>query len=161
MFSIRINKLLSIMMAAGEVTALPVRATWPVHRALAWLGEEAERRGTRPLSTLTLRPDPDACVAVDGAEQALATLIDEGFLVLSGTGYTARWAVNPDSAAAARRALLREEPFIAVLIVQAGQRLATWASTALKNADTAAASWASTVSGPMPTVRQPPLVALR
>ena len=161
MFSIDMNRLLGMMMAAGEVAALPVRVTWPVHRALAWLGEEARRRDAMPSLMLTLRPDPDACVAVDGADQALATLVDEGFLVLSGTGYAARWTVNPDSAAVARRALLREELVTVVLIVQAGQRLATWASTASKNADTAAASWASTVFGPMPTVRQPPLVALR
>src|SRR6516225_5295491 len=160
MFSIHMNRLLAMIMAAGEVTALPVRVTWPVHRALAWLGEEAGRRGAMPSLTLTLKPDPDACVAVDGAEQALAALVGEGFLVLSGAGYTARWAVNPDSAAVARRELLREELVTAVLIVQAGQRLAMWASTALKNADTAAASWASTVVGPMPTVRQPRLVAL-
>ena len=149
------------MMAAGEVTALPARVTWPVHRALAWFDEETARRDAAPSFTMIVRPDPDACVAVDGAEHALAILVDEGFLVQSGTGYTARWAVDQGSAIVARRALMCEDPLTAVLLVQAGQRLATWASTALKNADTAAASWASTVFWPMPTVRQPPLVALR
>jgi hypothetical protein len=160
MFPICMTDVLSVMMAAGEVVALPARVTWPVHRALIWLDEEAGRQGAMPSLTLTLRPDPDVFVAVDGAEQALAALIEDGFLFLSGTGYTARWTVDPDSATAARRALMRQEPVAALLLVQAGQRLATWASTALKNSDKAAASWASTVTGPMPTVRQPPLVAL-
>jgi hypothetical protein len=161
MFSRRMIYLLRTMMAAGEVAALPARVTWPVHRALAWLGEEAWRRGTVPSLTMTVGPDPDACVAVDEAEHALETLVHEGFLVQSGTGYTARWAVDLDAATVARRGLLREDPVTAALLVQAGQRLATWASTALKNADTAAASWAFTVIGTTPVVRQPPLVALR
>lgn len=161
MFSIHMKQLLATIIAVGEVTALPVRVTWPVHRALVWLEEEADRQDAMPSLALTLRPDPDTGVAVDGAEQALATLVDEGFLLLSGTGYTARWAVNPDSASAARRALLRADLVTAELLFQAGQRLAMWASTTLKNADTAAASWALTVVGPMPTVRQPSLVALR
>lgn len=155
------KQLLATMIAAGQVTALPVRVTWPVHRALIWLGEEADRRDAMPSLALTLRSDPDTGMAVDGAEQALAMLVDEGFLVLSGTGYTARWVLSPNPASAARRALLREDLVTAALLYQAGQRLAMWASTALKNADTAAASWAPTVVGPMPTVRQPPLVALR
>lgn len=100
-------------------------------------------------------------MAVEGVEAALTALIHEGFLVQSGFGYTARWVIDPELATSARRELLREDPLIAVLLVQAGQRLAVWASTALKNAETAAASWAVTVDGPMPTVRQPPLVALR
>jgi hypothetical protein len=161
MLSIRMENLLRTMMAGGGVSAQPVRVTWPVHRALIWLGEETGKQAATEWTDLTIRPDPDACRAVQGAEFALSLLIDEGFLVKSGEGYTAKWEVDPDQAANARRVLMREDPQVAVLLTQAGQRLARWASTAVKNAETAAESWASPVTGPTPTVRQPPLVALR
>jgi hypothetical protein len=153
--------ILRTIMAAGDVTALPVRVTWPVHRALVWLLTESLRCGAAPPLTMVTRPDPDACVAVRGVEKGLAALVNEGFLVQSGTGYTARWVVDPISATSARRELLREDPVVAGLLVQAGQRLATWASTALKNSDTAAASWSATVPDVTPTVRHPPLVLLQ
>lgn len=155
------NIVLRIIMASGQVTGLPVRVTWPVHRALVWLSAEFFRRATAPPVPLTTRSDPDVCVAVEGVEAALAALIDEGFFVQAGTGYTARWVIDPESAISARRELLREDPLTGALLVQAGQRLAVWASTALKNSETAASSWAATMEGPMPTVRHPPLVALR
>jgi hypothetical protein len=161
MFPIRMNIVLRIIMASGQVTGLPVRVTWPVHRALAWLSAEFSRRATAPPMPLATRSDPDVCVAVEGVEAALAALVDEGFLVQSGAGYTARWVINAEWATSARRELLREDPLTAALLVQAGQRLAVWASTALKNSETAAASWAPAVDGPTPTVRQPPLVVLR
>ena len=132
-----------------------------MHRAVAWLSSESSRCGVAPPLPVITKPDPDAYVAVEGVEKALAALIDEGFLVQSGTGYTARWVISPGSATSARRELLRADPLTAGLLVQAGQRLATWASTALKNADTAAASWAATVCGATPTVRHPALVVLR
>lgn len=149
------------MMAAGGLVALPVAVSWPIHRALIWLHDEVEQRGQVLPFAVRVRSDPDAYIAVEGAEEALAALIAEGFLVLSGSGYTARWAVEAGGVTAARRALLREDPATGALVVHAGQRLATWASTALKNVDTASASWSATVCGPIPTVRQPPLVALR
>lgn len=152
---------LRTMMAVGEVNALPAGVTWPVHRALVWLRDEAERMGEELPFIVTVRPDPDALTAVEGADDAIVALVDEGFLVQSGLGYTARRTVEVRGATAARRALLREDPATVTLLVHAGQRLETWASTALKNADTAAASWASAVTGPTPTVRQPALVALR
>ena len=161
MLSIRMCNVLRIMIAAGDVEALPVGVNWPVHRALAWLGSEAEGCGTDLSLTFKSWPDPDACIAVEGGDDAVAALIAEGFLVKCGAGYTARWAICPRAATDARRALMREGPLTAALFVQAGQRLATWSSTALKNSDTAAASWAFTVDGPIPTVRQPRLVALR
>jgi hypothetical protein len=155
------NMILRTIMAAGEMTALPVRVSWPVHRALGWLLAESSRCGAAPPLTMVTRPDPDACVAVEGVDRGLAALVDEGFLVQAGAGYTARWVVDPSSATSARRELLREDPLMAALLVQAGQRLATWASTALKNSDTAAASWPAAVHGATPTVRHPPLVLLR
>lgn len=161
MSSIRMKLILRTIIAGGEVTALPVRASWPVHRAIAWLASESARCGVEPPLSVITKPDPDVYIAVDGVETALAALIAEGFLVQAGAGYTARWVIDPDSAISARRELMRTDPHVADLLVQAGQRLATWASTALKNADTAAASWPPTVCGGTPTVRQPALVALR
>ena len=110
---------------------------------------------------LVLTSDPDAHLRVEGLDSAVDALVSAGFLLQAGTGYTGRWAVEPGAATKACLDLMRETPDTALLLVQAGQRLATWASTVLKNADTAAASWAETVSGPTPTVRQPPLVLLR
>lgn len=153
--------ILRTIMAGGEVAALPVRATWPVHRAVVWLVSEFARLGIEPPLAVTTRPDPDVYTAVDGVESALTALVAEGFLVLSGAGYTARWVIDSSSVTSARRELMRTDPLVARLLVQAGQRLATWASTVLKNADTAAASWSSTLCGATPTVRHPALVALR
>lgn len=155
------NNLLATMMAVGGVAALPVRGNWPIHRALIWLSSECSRHGLTTPVTVTTKPDPDVCVAVDGLDDALDALIADGFLVLVGAGYTARWLIEPGLAVCARRDLLRTDPSTAKLVAQAGQRLASWASTALKNADTAAASWTSTVCGTMPTVRQPELVLLK
>jgi hypothetical protein len=160
-FSIQMNGILRIVLGSGRLSALPVRVTWPIHRALIWLQVEASLSGAVPHLEFTTRPDPDVYLAVDGVEQALAALIAEGFLVQSGSGYTARWVIAPEAATSARRELLREDPLMATLLVQAGQRLATWASTALKNVDTAAESWASTVDGSTPAARHPRLVSLR
>jgi hypothetical protein len=161
MFSIRMDLVLRAIIAGGEVAALPVRASWPVHRAVVWLASESARRGVEPPLPVITKPDPDVYVAVDGVETALAALVAEGFLVQAGAGYTARWVMDPCAAISARRELMRTDPQVAGLLVQAGQRMATWASTVLKNADTAAATWSSTVCGGTPTVRQPALVALR
>lgn len=157
----RMSDILSMMIAGGDVAALPARATWPVHRALLWLSDEATRRSVDLGLKILSEPDPDVCLAAVGAEEALSLLLDDGLLTGQGSGYTALWHVEGSFATYSRRAMLREEPATVRLICQAGQRLATAASTALKNADTAAASWASMVTGPSPTVRQPPLVALR
>lgn len=78
---------LRTIMAAGEVTALPVRATWPVHRAVVWLSCESARSGMEAPLPVVTKPDPDAYVAVEGVEKALAALVAEGFLKQSGTGY--------------------------------------------------------------------------
>ena len=147
--------LLAMMVASAEVAALPVGVRWPVHRALCALAED------HAVLAVSSAPDPDVFVRVDGADEALQALIERGLLEKTGSGYTARWVVQPYAIPAARRALLREEPSTAAVITQVGQRLATWASTALKNVDNAASSWASQVASPTPTVRQPPLVALR
>jgi hypothetical protein len=160
MSQIRIHNILRIMIASGSTPALPVGADWPVHKALVWLGTEAKRHRSTIAELISSYPDPDAGLAVAGVTGGLASLVDEGFLVLDGNGYTARWRVSEPAAAAARRDLMREDLQAARLLTQAGQRLATWASTALKNADIAAASWASTVSGPAPVVRQSPVLAL-
>lgn len=161
MFLIGIEDLLGTMMAAGGVSALPVRTNWPVHRALLWLAEEERRSGLEVLGSMSLQPDPDTCVAVAGVDEAIEALVEEGFLRRMGEGYLARWVVDPLSATSARRRLMREEIATARLVAQAGQRLATWVSTALKNADSAASSWSSTVVAGTPTVRHPPLLALR
>lgn len=161
MFLIGMSNLVSTMIAAGGVSALPVRTNWPVHRAVAWLADEARRSGLGLLSSVSVCPDPDACVALGGVDEAIEALVEEGFLSQSGTGYLARWVVDPASETSACRRLMREDVATARLVAQAGQRLATWASTALKNADRAAASWSSTVSSGTPTVRHPPLLALR
>lgn len=160
MFEIRIQNLLRIMIACGDAEALPVRVDWPVHRALVWLGAEARREGSSLAGLISTFPDPAVGLAVEGADDALTALLDQGFLTIEGEGYTARWRVPDAAAVEARRDLLREDLLNARLLAQAGQRLATWASMALKNADTAAASWASTVSEPTPTVRQLPVLAL-
>lgn len=156
----QMNGILRVLLASGELSALPVRVTWPIHRALAWLQVKASQHGAAQRFAFTTRPDPDVCIAIDGVEQAMAALIAEGFLIQAGTGYTARWMIAPEAVAPARRDLLHEDALTATLLVQAGQRLATWASTALKNVDTAAESWAPTVDAGTPSARQPPLVAL-
>lgn len=148
------------MIASGGTSALPVRTDWPVHRALVWVGAEADRCHSKLTDLISTNPDPAVGVAVSGAREALAALVHQGFLVVDGEGYTARWRVKEDAVASARRDLMQEDLVTAGLLVQAGQRLATLASTALKNADRAAASWAWTVAGPTPTVRHPPVLAL-
>jgi hypothetical protein len=160
MFQIRMNSLLRIIIASGETPALPVRTNWPVHKALAWVGAESVRFGSNLADIISISPDPDAGQAVRGVAESLSALVDEGFLVLEGNGYTARWRVSQAAATSARRGIMREDVATARILVHAGQRLATWASTALKNADRAAASWAPTISESTPTVRQPPVLAL-
>lgn len=67
------------MMAAGGLVALPVAVSWPIHRALIWLHDEVEQRGQVLPFAVRVRSDPDAYIAVEGAEEALAALIAEGF----------------------------------------------------------------------------------
>jgi len=160
MFEIRMQNLLRIIIASGGTPALPVRADWPVHKALVWIGTQSARNGSGLDDLISTFPDPTVGIAVVGATEGLRALVDQGYLALHGNGYTAQWRVDETAAAAARRDLMREDLVTARLLIQAGQRLATWASTALKNADKAAGSWGSTVSGPTPTVRQPPVLAL-
>jgi hypothetical protein len=154
------ENILCAILAAGGVQALPVGATWPLHRAVLLLPDECSRRCIALPLQIAAQPDPSAGLAVDGLETAFSTLLAQGLVEQHGSGYTARWIITPDMIAS-RRALMRLRPEFAAVLAYVGQRLATWASTALKNIDTAAASWAPTVAGPMPTLRHPPLVALR
>jgi len=154
------ENILRAIIVAGEMEALPVGVTWPLHRAVALLYDECERQGLDLRLQVTVRPDPGTYSAVDGLESAFAKLQADGFLEKHGSGYAARWVVSP-AVVDARRLLMRERAEITRVLSHAGHRLAKWASTALKNADTAAESWASTVQGPIPAVRHPALVALR
>lgn len=158
---IRMTDLLALMIASGEVGALPVRTRWPIHQAFMDLAHRVTDISADGGFELRTAPDPEVFTRVDGADEALILVVETGLLEQVGSGYTARWAVVPDAANNARRTLLREDPAMARAITQAGHRLATWASTVLKNVDTAAASWASTVTSSTPTVRQPPLLAVR
>jgi hypothetical protein len=126
------NTVLRIVIASGGTRALPVRTDWPVHKALAWVGAESVRQGSALANVISTFPDPDVGRAVCGTSQSLANLVDQGFLVLEGQGYTARWRVDQAAATAARRELMREDLATARILVHAGQRLATWASTALR-----------------------------
>jgi hypothetical protein len=152
---------LRTILAAGEVTALPVRTTWPVHKAVLWLSSETDRLRIDLGLAVRTTPDPDVCMAAEGVEDALAALVADGFLRQSGVGYLATWVTDPDSLTLARRELFRADARVATLLAQAGQRLATWASTAVKNSDTAAESWGSTVRCSTPTDRHPVLVGRR
>jgi hypothetical protein len=157
----RMSLILSMMIAAGDVRALPARATWPIHQALIWLAAEASRRSIDLGLPIRSEPDPDVCVAAVGAEEAICLLLHGGLLATQGHGYAARWCVDAELTSTIRRALFRHDPATARLIHQAGQRLATAASTAMKNLDSATVSWTSAIAGSTPTVRQPRLVALR
>lgn len=157
---IRMAAVLRMMISAGEVSALPVGATWPAHQSVIWMNDQARKLGVLLPFIVSVRSDPATCVAVQGLDEALLLLSEEGVLAVEGSGYLAQWKVEPCAAPLARRQLLREDPALARLIVQAGQRLATLASTAVKNAETAALSWSSTVESGTPTDRQPPLVSL-
>ncbi len=161
MYRERMDYLIRTIIAAGAVEALPVGVSWPVHRAVLMAVTEAARLGLPLDVTAEGFPDPDTYRAVPGVEAVLGNLALDGFMAIEGAGYTARWVVDTSAAALARRELFALPPETAGVLTYAGQRLATWASTALKNAETAAASWRPHVEGPTPTVRQPPLVAVR
>lgn len=153
--------LLAMMIASGEVAALPVGIHWPVHRGFLELTKLADLADVDLGYRLTAAPDPDVCLRVSGAEEALTMVIGAGLFDQVGAGYEARWQVVAEAVTHVRRRVMTEDPRVAHVVTQAGQRLATAASTTLKNIDTASASWAPTVASATPAVRQPPLVALR
>src|SRR5687767_1538945 len=95
---IRMTDLLAMMIASGEVVALPISARWPIHRAFMDLARRAYAAGVEAGFEVRTAPDPEVYTRVEGADEALTVAIEIGLLEKAGSGYTARWAVVPDAA---------------------------------------------------------------
>jgi len=154
--------LVELMMAAGPVRVIPVRVAWPMHKALAQI-DTADRDTLRTFmgAGLMVRSDPAVGHRIEGLDEAFDALVQANVLTLQGTGYLARWRLPEWSEVGLRRRLLAIEPKLSALAYRAGKRWATFAATALKNADTAAESWASHVLGGTPRLRQETTPGLR
>ena len=151
------------MVAACGLRVIPVGVVWPAHRAVSGLG--AGRVGALEAVFGSLGLVPDRALGHRSAvvDAGLAAHLREPLWSSSGTGLLARWAVDEEALRPWRSMLLRLPPATVAALRQAGNRWATLSSTVLKNADTAASSWASASTGEMsePTVRQPVLLGLR
>jgi hypothetical protein len=133
---------LGLMIAAGEVHALPARTPWPMHQALRELYEDLGRRGLRRALDLELvfTPSPTVGLAVRGADEAFRALVREGVVVAEGAQLDACWLVERDAVVASRRALMTLEPQLVQLLQRAGSRWAALAETVSKKCAAAAAS---------------------
>lgn len=140
------SDLVRLMVAAGPVRVIPVRASWPLHKALLELSEDDRRLLSLNVgASWSTYLDPSAGVAVHGAEAALIELLESGAFIQEGCGYLARWRLTGPADQTLRRQLMAEAAETSAVVHRAGKRWATLAATVLKNADTAARSWDSTV----------------
>lgn len=142
---------LRMMIASSRVEALPARVEWPLHDAMRAALANSDGQAGGLGFMCEMHPDPDVYVRVVGLAEAFATLEPTGFIRPSGEGYLATWLVADEASILARRDLFHEPTATARVIDQAGQRLATAVSTVLKNAQSAARSWAPMVASSGPT----------
>jgi len=148
MFFIPLSDLLEMMLASGPPTQLLAIAEWPLHKALCELSEDAQALHLSALSSaLRFRPDPDCGYRAEGVEDAFWELRVRGVLEPVGSGLQAGWVPNCDALIRSRRLLFSLDPLDATAIHRAGVRWASFASTALKNWATPAASSEPKVSG--------------
>lgn len=130
------------MIAASGLERIPAHIAWPMHAALKTLSEEIERRGLAHLLAveLTFTPSPSAGLAVEGADRALAELVDRGVLRRVGRLQAASLDVDPDSVVPFRRMLMSLDATIVDTLQRAGSRWIALASTCAKYDATAALS---------------------
>jgi hypothetical protein len=143
-------KLLANIIAAGKIQRLPARTPWPMHAALAFLYDEAGRRGLRARAGLemTFVPSPEVGCRAAGADAALRALARRRLLREQGSLLAAELQVDMDEAIQCRRSLLAMDPAVVALYQRAGERWAALASTCSKYSDSSdVAPLAIVVSG--------------
>lgn len=138
--------LVPLIIAASGISVIPGGMTWPIHRAISAAGSRDLERLVREFGDLRFVPGewgPESRVA----EESLRAAARDGLLRDEGQGLLARWVSDDQSLVSPRRQLLGL-PIESVQALRAvGARWATLSETVLKNLDTAAESWASTVAG--------------
>jgi hypothetical protein len=136
------------MIAAGDVQRLHARTTWPMHRSVRALYEEAGRSGKLAAlpSPPVFMPSPEVGLAAKGLDAAFRDLIRSGFLREVGRGLDAALVVHSESVVALRRSLMLRDPSVVAMLQRAGSRWAASTSTSWKYAATADRSSASTVA---------------
>lgn len=157
MTSIRGIDLVPLMIAASGLDVIPARMPWPMHRCLAGLSARSDRMIRGVVGDLGFVDDPEIGRRSTLADASLETAVREGVLRQVHTGLLARWIVDDTALQSSRRKLLKLDARAVAALRQCGKRWATLSVTVLKNLDSAAASWGSTVAGEtsVPTERQP------
>jgi hypothetical protein len=152
------KSLVLLMLYAGGPEVLPARISWPLHKALRELDEQARRSNMRrDLPVMEFNADPDVQLRAGGADRATEELLRAGVLEPEGVGRDAVIRVNRAAlVAAAQPEFMRLAPHVAQLVRQAAIRWAALVSTSEKNRSTGRGSAASTVASSTPKRRQPP-----
>lgn len=138
--------LLGRMIAAGSITCLPARTSWPMHQVLRELYDEAGRRGLLHLlpAKPTFTPCPEAALRALGADRGIRDLAHEGLVTEQGRGLQAVLTVDQKALTSWRRSLMRSDPRLMPLIQRCGERWAALASTSANSLESARSS-----SGPI------------
>lgn len=125
---------LSRLLAAGGPCEWPAGPQWPLHQAIAELGERLRAIGSDlAYATADKVPDPDLALAVVGVSDAFSNLALSGVVRSTGSGLTQTWTVDAGMLTDARRDLMRLRASEASLVAQAGRRWAALAETSAKN----------------------------
>ena len=149
-----LQRLIGLMLGAGGPNVIPARISWPLHRALRELHDEAGRQGLRHLlPDMSFRPSPDVAVKVDGASMAVTQLLRLRVLVPEGVGKAAALRLRPDVHAQLRRELMRLPVEVSMLVQRAAARWAALVETSAKNRSTAVRSFGATVASSTPKRR--------
>jgi hypothetical protein len=135
------------IIAAAGPSRVAARISWPMHRALKELRDEAARQGLLGKLPVILEfdPAPEAGTRARGADRGFLGLCEEGTLREVGERGDARLEVVPELLARYRRSLMRLDPETVGMLQRAGSRWAALASTVAKNEDAPARSPAATV----------------
>ena len=164
MISLPGTDLVPFIIAASSLRVTPFGVDWPLHRALTQLAARDVAALERLFGDLGMSDDREIGRRSRLADDSWAETVSSPLLRSSGTGLLARWRVDEQVVTEWRRQLLSVSPASAQALAQAGKRWATFSETVLKNLDTAAESWGSSISRGdtlLPMVRQPALVLLR
>jgi hypothetical protein len=153
--------LLGLLIGAGGPAIWPANVPWPLHQAVAEIGDELSRTHTLGIGSMDVVPAADLGLKVVGLNEAVNQLALDGELFWQDHGFFSCWTVEESRSHHYRRELMRVDATEATLVYRAARRWSALAAISLKNLRKAVASAGSTSLSGTPIRRQLSVLGLR